>query len=40
VGDIGLLPLQLQACEHYTPLTATEQEELIARALEREPLFA
>lgn len=40
VGDIGLLPLQLQACEHYTPLTAAEQEELVANASEREPLFA
>ncbi len=40
IGDIGLLPLQLQACEHYAPLSAAEQEELVAHASEREPLFA
>ncbi|GAB4579264.1 MAG: aldo/keto reductase [Anaerolineales bacterium] len=39
-GDITVLPLVLQACENFTPMTQAEQEALIARANEFEPLFA
>lgn len=38
-GDIRLLPLVLQACENFTPMTVAEQEALIASASEYEPLF-
>lgn len=38
-GDVTLLPLFLEACEHFTPLSATQQEALIATATEYEPLF-
>ena len=38
-GDITALPLVLQACENFTQLTQAEQETLIARASEFEPLF-
>ena len=38
-GDTSVLPLVLQACENFTPLTQAEQEALIARASEFEPLF-
>jgi len=38
-GDVTLLPLFLEACEHFTPLSATQQEALIASAAEYEPLF-
>jgi aryl-alcohol dehydrogenase-like predicted oxidoreductase len=40
VGDIRVLPMVLEACENYTPLGADEQEALIERAEEYEPLFA
>jgi predicted aldo/keto reductase-like oxidoreductase len=40
VGDVTVLPLFLEACEHFTPLSATQQEALIATATEYEPLFA
>ncbi|MCB9134743.1 MAG: aldo/keto reductase [Anaerolineales bacterium] len=39
-GDTTVLPLLLQACENFTPMTQAEQEALIARASEFEPLFA
>lgn len=39
VGDVTLLPLFLEACEHFTLLSATQQEALIATATEYEPLF-
>lgn len=39
-GDTSVLPLILQACENFTPLTQAEQEALITRANEYEPLFA
>ncbi len=38
-GDIGLLPLVLEACENYTPMAAAEQEALIARGQALTPLF-
>ena len=39
-GDLALLPLCLQACEKHQPMNSEEQEALIARAAEYEPLFA
>lgn len=39
-GDITLLPLFLRACEQFTPMSAAQQEALIASADEYEPLFA
>ncbi len=39
VGDTRVLPLVLQACEQYSPLSADEQEQLIASASQYEPLF-
>jgi aryl-alcohol dehydrogenase-like predicted oxidoreductase len=38
-GDLQVLPLVLQACENYTPLSWEEQEALIATAAQYEPLF-
>lgn len=38
-GDTRLLPNVLAAAEQFTPLSAEEQEALIARASELEPLF-
>jgi len=40
VGDVTLLPLFLEACEHFTPMNAAQQEALVASAAEYEPLFA
>jgi aryl-alcohol dehydrogenase-like predicted oxidoreductase len=40
VGDPQLLPLVLQACEDYTPLSTAEQESLIASSEMYEPLFS
>jgi aryl-alcohol dehydrogenase-like predicted oxidoreductase len=39
VADVTILPLFLEACEHFTPLSATQQETLMASATEYEPLF-
>ncbi len=40
-GDTKILPLVLDACEHFTPLTAEQQEVLIAEgAAQHQPLFA
>ncbi|HLF89289.1 MAG TPA: aldo/keto reductase [Anaerolineales bacterium] len=39
-GDTSVLPLVLQACENFTPMSAEEQETLIAQAGQYEPLFA
>jgi len=39
-GDTTLLPLFLKACEQFTPMSAAQQEALIASADEYEPLFA
>jgi predicted aldo/keto reductase-like oxidoreductase len=40
VGDMKLLPLVLDACEHYTRMSQTEQEGLIENAIQYKPLFA
>lgn len=40
VGDTTLLPLVLEACERFAPMTAEEREELIGEATAYEPLFA
>jgi aryl-alcohol dehydrogenase-like predicted oxidoreductase len=39
VGDITLLPLFLDACEHFTRLSTSEQESMIANATQYEALF-
>jgi aryl-alcohol dehydrogenase-like predicted oxidoreductase len=39
-GDVSLLPLVLQACENFTPLSADEQEALIQSGSQHEPLFS
>jgi aryl-alcohol dehydrogenase-like predicted oxidoreductase len=38
-ADVNLLPLFLKACERFTPMTAAQQEALIAKGTEYEPLF-
>jgi len=38
-ADVTLLPLFLQACEHFAPLSQAEQENLIASGKGYEPLF-
>ena len=38
-GDANVLPLVIQACENFTPLSKAEQEELITSARKYEPLF-
>jgi aryl-alcohol dehydrogenase-like predicted oxidoreductase len=38
-GDIRVLPLVLQACGKFTPMSQAEQETLIATANQYEPLF-
>jgi len=40
VGDTRLLPLVLDACEQYTPMSRTEQERLIEATSQYTPLFA
>ena len=40
VGDTRVLPLVLNACEQFSPLSLAEQEALIATAGQFEPLFA
>jgi len=39
VGDPGILPIALNACENFTPMTSSEQQALIASAGEYEQLF-
>ncbi|MEW5719846.1 MAG: aldo/keto reductase, partial [Chloroflexota bacterium] len=39
VGDVTVLPLFLDACAHFTRLSAAEQEAMIADAMQYEPLF-
>lgn len=39
-GDTRIFPTFLKACEKFTPLTHSEQEDLIARASSFEPLFS
>ncbi len=38
-GDLTVLPLFLQACQRFVPLSAAEQEALVASAEQYEPLF-
>jgi len=39
-GDITVLPLVLEACQNFTPMSADEQESLIQSAGQYQPLFA
>ncbi len=39
-GDTTILPFFLEACERFTPMSAAEQEALVANAAAYEPLFA
>jgi len=39
-GDVDLLPLVLQACQRFTPLSGVEQQALIQAGVDYEPLFA
>ncbi|MCK4831290.1 MAG: hypothetical protein KAS81_00915, partial [Anaerolineales bacterium] len=39
-ADVSILSSFLEACQRFTPLSGAEQEALIARAAEYEPLFA
>jgi predicted aldo/keto reductase-like oxidoreductase len=39
-ADVTLLPLILQSCENFRQISAEEQEQLIAKAADYEPLFA
>jgi aryl-alcohol dehydrogenase-like predicted oxidoreductase len=39
VGDVTVLPLFLNACEHFAPMSAVEQAATIADAIQSEPLF-
>ena len=38
-ADVNILPMFLEACQRFTPLETTEQEELITQAGQYEPLF-
>ncbi len=38
-GDVTLLPLVVEACENFSPLSQAEQDLMIAEANEFEPLF-
>ncbi len=40
VGDYRLFPLVFEACEKFSPMTQSQQEELIGTAHAYEPLFA
>ena len=40
VGDTKLLPLVLDACENYTPMSLAEQKNSVEKAAEYPPLFA
>lgn len=40
VGDYRLFPLVFEACEKFSPLTLSQQEDLIQTASAYEPLFA
>lgn len=39
VGDVTVLPLFLDACARFTPVSAAEQETMIAAAMQYAPLF-
>ncbi|MGE5223180.1 MAG: aldo/keto reductase [Omnitrophica WOR_2 bacterium] len=38
-GDVKILPLFLEACEHFTPMRGEQQAEMLNRAKEFEPIF-
>ncbi len=38
-AEVSILPLFLDACDHFTPMTMADQEALIASAGQFEPLF-
>ncbi len=38
-AEVSILPLFLDACDHFTPMTTADQEALIASAGQFEPLF-
>jgi hypothetical protein len=38
-ADVSVLPLFLDACDHFTPMTEGDQEALVATAGQFEPLF-
>jgi aryl-alcohol dehydrogenase-like predicted oxidoreductase len=40
IADVTLLPLFLEACERFTPMSAVQQEVLVASTADYEPLFA
>ncbi|MBN2149400.1 MAG: aldo/keto reductase [Anaerolineales bacterium] len=40
VGDVSVLPVMLNACEAFAPLSAAEQEAMLASAGAYQPLFA
>lgn len=39
-GDVRVLPIMLQACANFTPMSPAEQAAMIASAVQLEPLFA
>ena len=39
-GDVSILPLMLNACAHYMPMSVEDQETLMASAAQFEPLFS
>ena len=39
VGDVTVLPLALDACEHFTPMARAEQESMIEQAAQLQALF-
>jgi len=39
VGDPGILPIMLDACENFTPMTISEQDDLMASASDYDELF-
>jgi aryl-alcohol dehydrogenase-like predicted oxidoreductase len=38
-AEVSILPLFLDACDHFTPMTTADQEALVASAGQFEPLF-
>jgi hypothetical protein len=40
VGDTRILPMVIQACENFSPLSQDEIEEMIKSGANYEPLFA
>jgi hypothetical protein len=38
-GDTRILPLVLEACKNFTPMSEAQREEMIQSAKQYEPLF-